>query len=112
MSIADKIEEIRKKPEHVRLRYVWFFVVLSMLFVVALWIFSLKAAVQDQQEPSPENNLFGPGTINQFNEQQKSLDNSSQQTENPLSKRTPPNPLGTGTQNNPIVNDTNNANQQ
>jgi hypothetical protein len=111
MSIADKIEGIRKKPEHVRLRYVWFFVALSMLFVVALWIFSLKAAIQDQQVPSSENNLFSPNIINQFDDQQKSLDNSNQQTGNPLSKKALPNPLGNEIQNNPIINDTNNASQ-
>src|SRR3990172_10531621 len=111
MSIADKIEEIRKKPEYVRLRYVWFFVALSMLFVVALWIFSLKAAVQEQQESSLENNLFSPDIINQFNEQQKSSDGFRQQTENPLSERTLPNLSGNETQNNPILDDTSNANQ-
>jgi hypothetical protein len=43
MGLAEKIEEIKRKPEHIRLRYIWFFVFVSMFFVVALWVFSLQA---------------------------------------------------------------------
>ena len=43
MGIMDKIENIRQKPEHIRMRYVWFLVTIVMIFILALWIFSLNA---------------------------------------------------------------------
>jgi hypothetical protein len=42
MSISDKINEIRQKPEHIRLRYVWAAVAVSMFFIVIVWLFSLQ----------------------------------------------------------------------
>lgn len=42
MNISDKIEEIRQKPEHERMRYVWGMVSVSMFFVIIIWIVSLK----------------------------------------------------------------------
>lgn len=41
MNINEKIDEIRKKPEHIRMRYVWGSVFLSMLFIICIWIFSI-----------------------------------------------------------------------
>ena len=45
MNLSEKIEEIKRKPEHIRLRYVWFFVAVSMVGIVSIWVFSLKASV-------------------------------------------------------------------
>ena len=45
MNLSEKIEEIKRQPEHIRLRYVWFFVAVSMVAVVAIWILSIKANV-------------------------------------------------------------------
>ena len=42
MNIQDKIEEIRQKPEHERMRYVWIMVSVSMFFVIIIWVVSLK----------------------------------------------------------------------
>lgn len=39
----DKIEEIRQKPEHERIRYVWGMVSVSMIFIVFIWLFSFKS---------------------------------------------------------------------
>ena len=36
-----KIEAIRKEPEHVRMRYVFLSVAVSMIFVILLWMFSV-----------------------------------------------------------------------
>lgn len=41
MDISKKIEEIRQKPEHVRIRYVWGSVAVSMVLIIIIWIFSL-----------------------------------------------------------------------
>lgn len=47
MGLIEKIEEIRKKPDHVKLRYVWFFVALCMVLIVAIWFFSLQTDLND-----------------------------------------------------------------
>lgn len=39
--ILQKIEAIRKEPEHVRMRYVFLSVAVSMIFVILLWMFSV-----------------------------------------------------------------------
>ena len=44
--IAEKIDEIRKKPEHVRVWYTWIAVFIIMFFVVIIWIFTLKESLQ------------------------------------------------------------------
>jgi len=43
MNLQKKIEEIRQMPEHIRLRYVWGCVAVSMVVVFAVWIFSITA---------------------------------------------------------------------
>jgi hypothetical protein len=45
MDIYEKIEEIRRKPENIRIRYVWAMVAIGMLFVLIIWLFSLKDQV-------------------------------------------------------------------
>ncbi len=42
MFLFDKINEIKKKPENVRLRYVWGLVAFFMTFIILIWITSLK----------------------------------------------------------------------
>lgn len=42
MSINRKLDEIRNKPEHIRVRYVWGIVAICMFFILVLWIFSVK----------------------------------------------------------------------
>ena len=42
MGIQRKIDEIRQKPEHIRVRYVWFAVSVCMFFLVMVWIFSIR----------------------------------------------------------------------
>lgn len=71
MSIADKIEEIRQKPEHIRMRYVWVMVAISMFFIIAIWFFSLKA--NRVEAPLLPENFNGPGITEKFNESKESL---------------------------------------
>jgi len=42
MNIVKKIEEIRKKPEHIREKYVWVAVGICMVFIFAMWISSFR----------------------------------------------------------------------
>jgi|GEM_PF-670460 len=46
LDINKKIEEIRRKPEHIRIRYVWGLVAVSMVFILIIWIFSMKNSFQ------------------------------------------------------------------
>jgi hypothetical protein len=61
MTLFDKIEQIRQKPEHIRLRYVWVCVVISMVFVVFIWAISLKNRnyqVQTSGEVAGQASIF------------------------------------------------------
>lgn len=48
MNIQNKIEEIRRQPEHIRMRYVLGSVSISMVLIGILWIFSLTTSLQNQ----------------------------------------------------------------
>lgn len=56
MNINEKIEEIRKKPEHERIRYVWGMVTISMFFVIVLWVVSLKDTFNGNSSPENKSN--------------------------------------------------------
>jgi len=58
MDFESKIEEIRQKPEHIRLRYVWALVTISMIFVLLIWFFSLKADRDNSRKKTEENNIL------------------------------------------------------
>jgi hypothetical protein len=59
MNITDKIEEIRRKPEYERIRYVWGMVLVSMVFVIFIWFFSFKSIFKSE---SRTNSEVGPIT--------------------------------------------------
>lgn len=46
MAIEDKIEEIRQKPENVRMMYIFGSVTIIMSLIVILWIFSIRVDVR------------------------------------------------------------------
>ncbi|HBI17386.1 MAG: hypothetical protein UR60_C0007G0010 [Candidatus Moranbacteria bacterium GW2011_GWF2_34_56] len=70
MNITDKIEEIRRKPEHERVRYVWAMVSLSMIFVIFIWFFSFKNMLGSDNKTNSES---GPIT----GLEQESLDDNN-----------------------------------
>lgn len=55
MNINKKIEEIRRKPEHIRHRYVLGAVAISMLLILIIWIFSIKESFKSMS--SEEENF-------------------------------------------------------
>lgn len=73
MGIIDKIEQIRQKPEHIRMRYVWICVLVSMLFVLGIWVISFKANQQNNQNSAEQ--VGSDEIFNQFQEQKESLKN-------------------------------------
>lgn len=73
MGIGEKLDEIRKKPEHIRMRYVFALVAVSMILVVAIWIFSLSGE-RNEGVPMPES--FYGDTLSDVNKQADSVKNS------------------------------------
>jgi hypothetical protein len=71
MNFEDKIEEIRKKPEHIRLRWAWGLTAVCMLLVIFIWFLSIRS----QREIQSEKPLFGEqqNIIDQFNMQKQSI---------------------------------------
>lgn len=69
MDINRKIEEIRKKPEHIRMRYVWGAVALCMSFIFIIWIFSLHETFKSSG--AKEGNL--PSIKDDINQQKQSI---------------------------------------
>lgn len=73
MGIYDKIEQIRQKPEHVRLRYVWICVAVSMVLVVFIWAISLK---NQNYQAQTSGEVAGQASI--FDELKKQKDSLGQ----------------------------------
>ena len=71
MNIYDKLEQIRSKPEHIRMRYVWLAVFIFMVFVLIIWIFSIKS--EQVSQPLIPTEVTNSDVVNQFNEQKDSL---------------------------------------
>lgn len=75
MGIKEKIEEIRQKPEHIRIRYVWALVAICMVFVIIIWVISLKA--QNNSNTGAEiKSPLDANTLNELQDQKKSLEDS------------------------------------
>ncbi|HMN19292.1 MAG TPA: hypothetical protein PKA31_01685 [Candidatus Moranbacteria bacterium] len=53
--IEDFIFEARSKPKHVRMRYVWISVAVSMLFVFLLWLLSVRVLLNNDSSPRGKN---------------------------------------------------------
>ena len=62
MGFQKKIEEIRKKPEYQRVRYVWLAVAVIMFFLIILWIFSVKNLFNEKNQSGLDiNSLIDTG---------------------------------------------------
>lgn len=69
MNIQDKIEEIRSKPEHIRLRYAYLLTAISAILIIAIWVVSLSGRESEESDSGLEE---GAGGI---------MDSISEQTE-------------------------------
>jgi len=86
MNITEKVEQIRQKPEHIRLRYVWFFVSLGMAIVLIVWFFSVKMQMMQFDGAANNANMTEDiGTaINQFSQQGASIKDAVDKTKQSL----------------------------
>lgn len=82
MDINRKLEEIRRQPEHIRRRWVWGAVAVSMLMVFAIWIFSLQIAFKQNARKALKNTQSLSETLDKIKESAPSLEYS------PLSGKT------------------------
>lgn len=93
MSLIEKIEEIRKKPEHIKMRYVWLCVIVCMFLIVAIWFLSIKADINEASlknkatnQETDEIKQSGSELLNEIENQKEALqkaqsDISAAQTE-------------------------------
>ncbi len=81
MKLEEKIEAIRRQPDHIRLRWVWGSVLLSMLIIFIIWIFSINLMFKNGSNELPQNtdNLVSDlkDQTSQIKEQAKSLKDST-----------------------------------
>ncbi|MEI7621456.1 MAG: hypothetical protein WCJ51_02895 [Candidatus Moraniibacteriota bacterium] len=56
INLVEKIEEIRMQPEHIRLRWVWGSVAVSMLLIFVIWIFSITLMFKSENK-KPQNSV-------------------------------------------------------
>jgi len=78
MSIIQiKIDEIRRKPEHIRVRYAWMYTAIAMVFVILIWVISFSAGKNDSSKENPA--IIQPEVLSQFQEGKKSLEDTTDQ---------------------------------
>lgn len=58
MSLSNKIEEIRRKPEKEKLKYVWGMVAICMFFIICVWIISVKNLMKGGNTGTGGGNVF------------------------------------------------------
>ena len=80
MSIQSKINEIRRKPEHIRIRYAWALAAIGTFFVVIIWFISLNAQRETTQEPVFTDDQFK--SLDQLGNQTQSIREQTQQMKN------------------------------
>jgi K+-transporting ATPase A subunit len=75
MNIQEKLEEIKKQPEHIRMRYVIAFVSVSMFFVLVIWVISLKQKFKTiQNDPRVQETMQDVSFESAVNEVKKQKD--------------------------------------
>ncbi len=72
--IAEKIDEIRKKPEHIRVWYVWIAVFIVMFFVIIIWIFTLKESLQGAAPSEDVKKIQSRIPSNSLSDEKQSLE--------------------------------------
>ena len=81
MNIERKIEEIRRQPEHIKLRYIYSLVAISMFFILILWFFSFFAG--NKQEDA-QTKAKDQAILNDFEAQKKSLQDATKDAKKSL----------------------------
>lgn len=83
MKLSEKIAEIRRQPEHIRLRYVWGSVAISMFFIITIWIFSITLMFTEnngKNKVSEDSATALTEQLKTVNNQLPSIENFSEKT--------------------------------
>ena len=84
MNIQDKIEEIRRKPEHIRLRYVWAMTAASAILIIIIWAVSFQGQPEEKDNASFSISEEQKEVINNLKEQKKSIQDAAGQMKDVL----------------------------
>ena len=87
MNILNKIEEIRKQPEHVRLRWAWGLTVIGMAVIIIIWMISLSAQISSMNEKEVSENK-NKVMMEEFSQQKKSIEDATKQMKKVLGNQT------------------------
>ena len=102
MGLKNKINEIRRKPEHIRVRYAWFCAIGVTLMVIIIWIFSLFS----QRNEITSKEIFTPDQVQSFqdlNSQKNSLEDATKKIQSSL-QSTPDQTMQNDQSGNPYLN--------
>ena len=89
MKISEKIAQIRQQPEHIRLRYVWGSVTISMLIILAIWVFSIGSLFQGEKSLPGQETPNTPSITEQLQtlkQQAPSIKDLTAQTTDPTNE--------------------------
>lgn len=81
MGIGKKIEEIRQKPEHIRLRWAWVLSITFTAVIIFFWVLSIKN--HPKKTPSLNNQA---SIVNDLQQQKKSMKDAVNGMKNTLQK--------------------------
>ncbi len=73
VDIFKKIDEIRKKPEHIRMRYVWTMVTIFAFLIFLIWMISLKSSLSNFDQKPVEESVVKKEIIENLKESGKAL---------------------------------------
>ncbi|MFA6159756.1 MAG: hypothetical protein WC678_01545 [Parcubacteria group bacterium] len=87
MNIFNKIDEIRKQPDHIRLRWAWGLTAVGMFFIVIIWMISFSAQISSlKSEEKTVDNINNGSAMQELSAQKKSIEDATSQLKNVLGK--------------------------
>jgi len=87
MNIFNKIDEIRKQPDHIRLRWAWGLTAVGMFFIIIIWMISFSAQISSlKSEEKPVDNINNGSAMQELSAQKKSIEDATSQLKNVLGK--------------------------
>jgi uncharacterized protein YcfL len=82
MNIFNKIEEIREKPEHIRLRWAWGLTAVGTVCIVIIWMISFASQMENSAEDTQVLNTNQ--VVTGLSAQKKSIEDSAGQIKSVL----------------------------
>ncbi|HAT74261.1 MAG: hypothetical protein US30_C0012G0058 [Candidatus Moranbacteria bacterium GW2011_GWF2_36_839] len=87
MNIFNKIDEIRRQPDYIRLRWAWGLTAVGMFFIVIIWMISFSAQISSlKSEEKPTENISNGSAMQELSAQKKSIEDATSQLKNVLGK--------------------------